>query len=145
MSDTVSILADEREIGRLVLNYARGADTRDGDLFASVFVEDGVLELDGRETAGRHRLGKIPGLLNAYAKTYHMVHNTYITVDGDTATGEIYSASHHLRPIEHTAMSDRVMYITYRDSYVRTAEGWRIARRKVEVEFIEYKPVSSRD
>jgi hypothetical protein len=37
------------------------------------------------------------------------------------------------------------MYITYRDAYVRTAEGWRIARRLVDVEFIEYKVVQSPD
>lgn len=145
MSDTNSILADEREIARLVLNYARGADTRDGALFASVFTEDGVLELAGRETVGRDRLARIPDMLKAYEKTYHMVHNSLIDITGDTASGETYSASHHLRPIEKAAMSDRVMYITYRDSYVRTGEGWRIARRIVDVEFIEYKIVQQPD
>lgn len=140
-----SAFEDDQEIRKLVLNYARGADTRNGELFASVFTPEGVLELAGRETAGHHRLAKIPNMLTAYEKTYHMVHNTLIEVDGDTATGEIYSASHHLRPIEKEALSDRVMYITYRDSYVRTADGWRIARRMVDVEFIEYKVVNRPD
>ena len=145
MSDSNTILADEREIRRLITNYARGCDTRNGDLFAAQFTEDAVLELAGRDTVGRQRLAKIPEMLNAYQLTYHMVHNIVIDVDGDTATGEVYSASHHLRPIEKSAFSDRVMYITYRDSYVRTGQGWRIAHRLVDVQFIEYKTVSSPD
>jgi uncharacterized protein (TIGR02246 family) len=145
VTDTLAILADERDIRRLINDYARGADTRDGELFASVFVEEGVLELAGRETVGRHRLAKIPRMLEQYARTYHMVHNVTIDVEGDRATGEIYSASHHLRPIEKEALSDRVMYITYRDKYVRAAEGWRIARRLVDVQFIEYKVVREPD
>ncbi|MCB2048448.1 MAG: nuclear transport factor 2 family protein [Novosphingobium sp.] len=145
MTDTLTKLADERDIRRLIHDYARGADTRDGELFASVFVEHAVLELSGRETVGRHRLARIPGMLEQYVKTYHMVHNVTIDLDGDTATGEVYSASHHLRPIEKDQLSDRVMYITYRDAYVRAAEGWRIARRLVDVQFIEYKIVSQPD
>lgn len=145
MTDTLAILADERDIRRLIHDYARGADTRNGELFASVFVEEGVLELSGRETVGRHRLAKIPGMLEQYAKTYHMVHNVIVDVNGDTATGEVYSASHHLRPIEKEMYSDRVMYITYRDNYVRTDEGWRMARRLVDVQFIEYKTVREPD
>jgi uncharacterized protein (TIGR02246 family) len=145
MSDTQAALADEREIRRLVHDYARSCDTRDGALFASVFTEDAVLELAGRETVGRERLAKIPEMLRRYDKTYHMVHNVTIDLAGDTATGEVYSASHHLQPIQKAAISDRVMYITYRDAYVRTAEGWRIARRLVDVEFIEYKVVQSPD
>ena len=145
MSDTNTTLADEREIGRLIANYAKGCDTRNGELFAAQFIEEGVLELAGRETVGRHRLAKIPDMLNAYQLTYHMVHNVLIDVTGDTATGEVYSASHHLRPIEKTAQSDRVMSITYRDNYVRTGDGWKISRRLVDVQFIEYKSVSAPD
>jgi SnoaL-like domain len=145
MASMVAKLADEGEIARLVLDYARGADTRNGALFASVFTEDGELEYNGRKSAGTHQLSKIPGGLNAYEKTYHTVLNTVIDLDGDTATGEVYSASHHLRPIEAGAFSDRVMYITYRDSYARTAQGWRIAKRLVDVQFIEYKPVQVSD
>ena len=145
MADTATLLADEREIARLVHNYAKGCDTRDGELFAAQFTEDAVLELAGRETVGRERLAKIPSMLNQYHLTYHMVHNLLIDVTGDTATGEVYSASHHLRPIEKDQLSDRVMYITYRDAYVRAAEGWRIARRLVDVQFIEYKIVSQPD
>lgn len=145
MSADLTAIADERNINRLVLDYARGADTRDGALFASVFTEDGELEYNGRKSTGTHQLSKIPGGLNAYEKTYHTVLNTVIDLDGDQATGEVYSASHHLKPIEAGAFSDRVMYITYRDRYARTAKGWRIAYRLVDVEFIEYKPVQISD
>lgn len=145
VSDAAILLADEREIGRLISNYARGCDTRNGELFAAQFTEDGVLELAERETVGQHRLSKIPSMLDQYHLTYHMVHNTLIEVNGDTATGEVYSASHHLNPIQREMFSDRVMYITYRDNYVRTGQGWKIARRLVDVQFIEYKTVRGPD
>jgi hypothetical protein len=144
MTEKHSALEDERQIQKLVLNYARGADKRDGALFASVFTEDGVLDYNGRQSTGPNQLSKIPGALEIYEKTYHTVLNTFIEVEGDTAAGEIYSASHHLRPIENGEFSDRVMYITYRDEYQRTADGWRIAKRKVDVEFIEYTTVNMR-
>lgn len=145
MSEAAKLLADEREIGKLIANYAKGCDTRNGELFAAQFIEEGVLELAGRETVGQHRLAKIPSMLDQYRLTYHMVHNTLIEVDGDTATGEVYSASHHLNPIQREMFSDRVMYITYRDTYVRTEAGWKIARRLVDVQFIEYKSVREPD
>jgi hypothetical protein len=145
VSDAATLLADEREIGRLISNYARGCDTRNGELFAAQFTEDGVLELATRETVGQHRLSKIPSMLDQYHLTYHMVHNVLIDVTGDTATGEVYSASHHLNPIQREMFSDRVMYITYRDNYVRTGQGWKIARRLVDVQFIEYKTVRGPD
>lgn len=145
VADTATLLADEREIARLVHNYAKGCDTRNGELFAAQFTEDAVLELAGRETVGRERLAKIPSMLNQYHLTYHMVHNVLIDVTGDTATGEVYSASHHLNPIQREMFSDRVMYITYRDNYVRTQAGWKIARRLVDVQFVEYKPVREPD
>ncbi len=145
VSDAATLLADEREIGRLISNYARGCDTRNGELFAAQFTEDGVLELATRETVGQHLLSKIPSMLDQYHLTYHMVHNVLIDVTGDTATGEVYSASHHLNPIQREMFSDRVMYITYRDNYVRTGQGWKIARRLVDVQFIEYKTVRGPD
>ncbi len=144
MSASPSPLEDEVAINKLVLTYARGADRRDGALFASAFTEDGVLDYNGRQSTGPSQLSKIPSALNTYTKTYHTVFNTLIEVDGDTAKGEVYSASHHLRPVESTIHSDRVMYITYRDDYVRTPAGWRIKRREVNVEFVEFKTVQIR-
>ena len=145
MGDGITALEDERAITKLVLKYARGADTRDGALFASIFTPDGVLQRGEQQTAGQEKLAKVPRILEAYTKSYHTMNNTLIEIDGDSASGVIYSAAHHLRPIEGTTYSDRVMYITYHDSYVRTAEGWRIAHRNVVTEFIEYRTVTIND
>lgn len=145
MNTTHSIVIDDYEIRRLALIYANGADKRDGDLFASVFTPDGILELNDIQTAGEAKLAKIPRMLARFSKTYHTVLNTRIDIDGDTATGEIYSAAHHLKPLEDGRHTDKVWYVTYLDDYVRTADGWRIAHRKVVSEFIEYTFVSAAD
>jgi hypothetical protein len=81
-------------------------------------------------------------MLGQYAKTYHTVLNCLFTLDGDIATGEIYSAAHHLNPTDDGQHSDYLMYITYRDSYRRTPDGWRIARRIVDIEMTENRSVT---
>jgi uncharacterized protein (TIGR02246 family) len=133
---------DERALRQLIYRYARCADTRDGDGFATVFTDDGELQSFGQTFAGPEALSKIPGMLSNFVKTYHTVLNCLFTLNGDSASGEIYSTAHHLKPTEEGEHSDYVMYITYRDSYRRTSQGWRIARRIVDIEFTENRTVT---
>jgi hypothetical protein len=133
---------DERALGEIVCRYARCADQKDGAGYAALFEEDGVLEVGETRYAGASALAKIPPMLGRFFKTYHTVFNSLFTIDGDAATGEIYSAAHHLTPAEGDQYSDYVMYITYRDRYRRSADGWRIATRTVNIEMTETRAVT---
>src|SRR5438105_1300160 len=53
---TTDELRDRAELRDLVEGYARGADTRDGQVYADVFTEDAVLHTKRGDLRGRHVL-----------------------------------------------------------------------------------------
>lgn len=144
-------LADRLAIRAVVEDYARFADRVDNEALAGLFAPDGALRIFERGTPEpvRQRLGRaeiaeaIKGL-SRYDVTMHTVANHYVEIDGDRATGETYCRATHIRPVEGGAPDARenyVMNIRYLDEYVRLAEGWRIAKRELQVEFTEVFPV----
>jgi ketosteroid isomerase-like protein len=147
-----SDLRDRLEIRELVDRYARAADRVDGDAAAALFTEDGALRIfeRGNEVPVRERLGgeaiatAFSGL-SRYDVTLHVVANHLVELEGDIATGETYCLAHHVRSIGEGAdahLSDYMMAIRYLDTFERTAMGWRIAQRHLQLEFTEERPVS---
>lgn len=134
-------LEDRQALRDLVYHYARCADARDGPGYAALFGTDGILEGAGFRYTGSEELAKVAPQLSRFVKTLHHVFNCLFAIEGDEATGEIYSAAHHLTAEADGCYSDLVMYITYRDRYRRTADGWRFAKRTVDLQMTETKTV----
>ena len=151
---------DEREIRRLIETYARGADRRQPALTASVFTDDGVLQIysgdpDEGGTLDRERIGRAEietamGGLARYRVTSHGLAQSTIDVDteGAHATSETYCVAHHLTDhddltdrADAASVTDRVMFIRYLDDWARTADGWRLARRRLAVDWIDTRRV----
>ncbi len=128
----------EHACTRLVLRSLRAFDERDWQTYAQLFTEDGVFiranepdhPLEGR-AAIRSALAQRP----ANRLTVHLCTNIEIEVlDGDRAQGRCYlllysgDASHPEsgagRPADATQRVGE-----YRDRFVRTPEGWKIALR----------------
>ena len=59
----------------------------------------------------------------------------------DGAVGETYCIAHHIYKVDEVER-DTVMFIRYHDKFVRTAEGWRIARRKLGIDWQEDRPTT---
>jgi len=136
LDEALRRLVDEAEIRGLSLRYAQAVDRRDADALTALFTPDGALEGSGVVSRGREQIGKIPPMMKRrYDKTYHTLFNQFVAVDGDAATGEVYSMAHHLNRQEDGRTCDLVMAITYRDRYVRTADGWRFAHRGIELQW----------
>ena len=145
---------DEREIRRLIETYARGADRRQPALTASVFTDDGVLQIytgdpnEGgtldRERNGRAEIETAMGGLARYRVTFHGLQQSTIDVhdDGASATSETYCVAHHLTHHDDGTVSDRVMFIRYLDDWIRTADGWRLGRRRLAVDWIDTRSVA---
>ncbi len=144
-------LADRRAIRAIVDDYARYADRIDNEALAGLFTPDGALLIfDGgstrpvRERHGRAEISEAIKGLSRYEVTMHSVTNHYVEFDGDAATGETYCRASHIRPVEGGlagARENYVMNIRYLDDYLRLPEGWRIARRELQVDFTEVYPV----
>jgi hypothetical protein len=130
----------------LAERYAQGVDRRDRDTFLSAFHPDATLAVhhpsekeDGINVMrGHEQIGRVPEFITVYPKTYHVLgQSTYEVVDDD-ATGETYCVAHHLTPDRHGG-TNYVMYIRYADTYRRVAGEWRIATRRVNVDWTDQR------
>ena len=77
---------------------------------------------------GRAALARSLERMWRWARTSHHLSNVRITFEGpDAAQAISYVIAWHERPDGSTA----TVYGQYRDRLVRTAQGWRIARRRM--------------
>ena len=135
--------ADDRlALRNLVDSYAIGCDKRDIDILRSVFVDGGTntvhwLDRDPTSMTAPDDLERIPTGLARYDQTFHFVGNHRVQVDGDSASGDTYCIAHHI-----TGKDDYVMHIRYEDTYVRTADGWRIGTRDLRLLWTANLPVN---
>ncbi|MFN8026912.1 MAG: nuclear transport factor 2 family protein [Acidimicrobiia bacterium] len=130
----------------LAERYAQGVDRRDRDTFLSAFHPDATLavhhpsekEEGVNVMQGHDQIGEVPEFIKVYPKTYHVLGQSTYELDGDTATGETYCVAHHLTPDRHGG-TNYVMYIRYADTYRREAGEWRIATRRVNVDWTDQR------
>jgi hypothetical protein len=136
---------DERELRALAAGYAAGVDRRDQTRFLAVFAADGVLEVydpgvqdEPRSVLrGAGDLARVIDRIAAYDATFHFVGQGTYRAEGDGAVGEVYCTARHLTRTRHGA-TDFTMLIRYVDRYSRDSDGWRIAARKVLVDWTEF-------
>jgi SnoaL-like domain len=134
---TVSGLGEieDREAIRLVLrDYGRLLDERKFDDFGQLFAPDGEYVSAGRTTRGpveiadslrRIMAGNALGIAEP---NFHVLFNERITLQGDRA--QATSQSFFVAP-DADGAPKLVMMASYEDQLVRTAQGWRFARRVV--------------
>ncbi len=135
--------ADLLALRALVEQYARGADTRDAELYADAFTDDAYLHTGRGEIVGRDALITVAPRLARYRVTMHLVANHYVDFDGDDrATGVTYCQASHVRDVEGIDWV-YVMQIVYHDVYVREPRGWRIKERRLELLWDEDRPLKA--
>ena len=121
--------AAQHDVAEVLVRYATGVDRRDWDLFRSCFTDDVHAEYEGIET------WESVDAITAYMETthaemghtLHRLSNMSITVDGDTATARSYVDAVLMAADNRTGLN-AIGY--YDDELLRTASGWRIARRR---------------
>jgi 3-phenylpropionate/cinnamic acid dioxygenase small subunit len=132
-------LLDREAIRALQTRYALALDSKDWDLLRTCFTENAVADYgalaavnEGREAIVERCLRALDGL----DSSQHLLGNHWVEVDGDTARAGCYlHAQHHL--VSPSGLNTFVVGGTYRDEIVRTAEGWRIARRTLEASWLD--------
>ncbi len=132
----------ERACERLVTAYCHHVDHGEASRVAELFTEDGVWTGPGVRMEGREQLQKGFAAREAQRErmSRHVCHNFLCDVlDGEHAEGVVY-----LTLYRHDGDPDRkvsplvgpAMVGEYRDRFVRTPEGWRIAARDTRVSFL---------
>lgn len=140
--DPVQRLLIERECERLVVDYCHFVDHGEASRIADLFTEDGVWKSPENTMKGREELLQGFGLRQANTRrmSRHVCNDFRVDViDDDHAEGAVYltlyrhdgDEGRRLSPLEGPQMVGE-----YRDRFVRTSEGWRIAHREIEVSFL---------
>lgn len=120
---------DQLDIVDVLVRYATGIDRRDWPLFRTVFTDECVL--DYGEIGAWNGVDAVTEFMDqSHAMAGHTMHrlsNHAIAVEADTATGRTYVDA-LIMAQDNTSGVNAVGF--YDDELVRTADGWRIARRK---------------
>lgn len=119
--------------------YAIGADRRDKDLWRAVLTNDCVIEGPGFRSEGlESNLGSLDMLSRMFRTTRHVVHQVHASVAGNEAESETYCTAEHL-----LKNSDEVLSwaIRYQDRWRHENGGWRIAHRRLVIDWEETRPV----
>ena len=118
-------LQDKIEIQELLARYARGLDTKDWDLWRSVFVPDAVMDYS---SAGIP-VGKRDEIAVTFEQAFttipwaqHFISNVEVDLDGDRAKVRAY----FFNPMQLPAMDEQsACGGTYEHDMVRTEDGWK--------------------
>ena len=123
-------LEDRMDLNQLFVDYGRYLDAGDFDSYASLFAEDGVVNLGpvGRAEGP----AEIKALLSKtmegrVGQSYHLITSPQFTIEGDTATTSVMwtviSRDAH-------GGTEVTMLGRHEDEIIRTESGWKFRRRK---------------
>jgi 3-phenylpropionate/cinnamic acid dioxygenase small subunit len=120
---------DRQDIADVLVRYATGIDRRDWPLFRTVFTDD--CELDYGEIGTWHGVDEVADFMDkTHAMAGHTLHrltNQAIIVEGDKASARTYIDAVIMFGDNQSGVN---AWGFYDDEVVRTADGWRIARRR---------------
>jgi len=123
-------LSDRLEIQDLITGYSYAIDFHRFDELDAIFTPDATLDF----TATGGIAGPLPEIktwlatvLGHFGGHQHLVATSAVIVDGDTATAR--TICHNPMWFAEPKRPPLYVGLWYHDSFVRTADGWRIAAR----------------
>ncbi|MGP3533213.1 nuclear transport factor 2 family protein [Microbacterium sp. RD1] len=137
--DRLQALADREEIRDVLAMYFRADDSGDWDLLRECYHEDATDEHDGAYS------GSIDGLIEwckewvpkQFRSWLHLGAQSLIDLHGDTADVESYAvALHKTHPDARGKVFDVVAAGRFYDRFERRNGAWKIAHRKLVIDFI---------
>ena len=121
-------VSDKLEIHEQLARYARGVDTRDWDLFKSVFTDDAELDYSsaGIPAGTRDQIAAIfEQAFVGITMAQHIITNIEVDLAGDTAKVRAM----FLNPMQIQGMADQSCCGGfYVHDFVRTSAGWKSAK-----------------
>lgn len=141
--DIVRRLEIEHACSRLATLYCHHIDHGNAEGFVDLWTEDGVYQPAARSEpiVGRDAIRQWVRAYPAHALTRHVTANHLVeVVDEDTAVGTSYTLvfrEPHPVPGEISSRMSPRSFVEYVDSYRRTPDGWRFARRVYRFLFLQ--------
>lgn len=136
-------ISDRLEIQDLMVRYSHAVDTRQWDLLDEVFTPDAYIDYSAMGgSAGDLVATKefLATMLPNFLAFQHLISNSSISVDGDTATGR--TLCHNPMLVADAAGKQSLMLcgLWYLDTFVRVDGQWRIRRREEEKGYMFVAP-----
>ena len=139
VAQEVGAVADKVAIAEQLAQYSYRWDAKDGEEFADLFTEDGVMErwregelVSGSRVVGRQAIldyanGSHHGRLADRQTRHHFSALVFLELSADSAVTE------NMALITHQTADDRAPFIAssgiYLNTWKRTDHGWKIAER----------------
>ncbi|GHO60519.1 nuclear transport factor 2 family protein [Ktedonobacter robiniae] len=140
--------ADRIAIRELIDAWGHCADRRKPEQQANLFTADGTVLIYEGEPGTKEPVAVLRGqagiiasldVLNKYDATTHFNGQSALLIDGIRAVGETYCLAHHLW-VENGQRTLMVMSIRYYDKFVREADRWLFAERKLIIDWTDSHP-----
>lgn len=133
-------VSDRIEIDDLLIRYTVAIDEKDWELLDTVYTPDA--KVDYTESGGIKGLYPevrewLARALAPFVMTQHLVSNSVVKLDGDTATAR--TMVFNPMGTDNGKGGLNIFYVGgwYRDELIRTPDGWRIAERYEEKAFMQ--------
>jgi uncharacterized protein (TIGR02246 family) len=134
LEDRLRRLEDLEEIRQLFVDYGHHLDAGDFEAYAALFADDGEVHLGpiGR-AQGREAIVALMTRVRAGAarKSFHLVTNPIVRLDGDRATSEVLWTV--IRPGADGGL-EVAMFGRHHDTLVRERGRWRIQSRRGRID-----------
>ncbi len=128
----MSELEDKLSIIELTSSYATAIDSKDWDLYASLFTSDAVIDYTssgGIRGTKEEALAFLTKALEPFTMTQHLVTNHLVVLEGDSATCRCDFYNPMGRPDGRGGLVLFFVGGAYRDKLHRTPEGWKFTER----------------
>ena len=137
-------LVADLDIRRLMYEYAATIDARDWSRLRAVLADDVVVEFHNGRTvvSGADAVvAYVDENTRHLAWQHHTVSPYAIDCDGDRAMGRSYLISHQMIAADPRRVL--IMAAYYDTEYIRTTDGWRIARMVHTITMTNFAPLTS--
>lgn len=138
MAMTLEEISDRMEISDLLVDYTTAIDTVNMDALDDIFTRDA--HIDYTAFGGiKGNLEEIKAFLKEvlplFSATQHLIANSSIQLNGDTAEGKTMCQNPMVMKKEDGSEDMVIIGLWYVDKFVRTEKGWRIKERREEMSY----------
>ena len=131
---------DRRQLQDVMLSYAAAVDDRDMARYRACFADDveivgfGEAVVNGADTW----TASVESQLEAFSATQHLMSPQLAKVSGDAASARTDVQALHVLKDGDGAMF--TLWATYLTNFIRTADGWKIARHELVIRATQQTP-----
>lgn len=138
--ETLKALQDRADIKEVLYKYSSSVDSFDTDGVRSCLADDIWAKYGNGEpvTDGDTLANWIAEATATCIWQHHLLNVYHVTIDGDQASTVSYLTSYQV--FEADPKAAIILVARYHDELKRTADGWRISKRIMELLWGETKP-----